>query len=111
MFVEGGYLDMLTGDAQPETTLGKIEGETKAEDENDGSGPDKQRATVFGDEEDGGFAGLVERDGPLFVEAGFGLAHSHIDKSFEVVGRGPRCANTNKERWMLHLGQLYRGDM
>lgn len=111
VFAQGGYLDMLAGDAQPEATLGKIEGETKAKDEDNSGGPDKQRAAIFGDEEDGGFAGLVEGDGPLFVETGLGLAHSHVDKSFEGVGRGSRYANTNKERWMLHLSKLYRGRM
>ena len=69
VFVESGDLNVLALNAKPEAALGEVEGHAEAEDEEDGSGPDKQGAAVFCYEEDGSCGGVVEGDGPLFVEA------------------------------------------
>lgn len=69
VFGEGGDVDVLALDAQPETALREVEGDAEAEDEDDGGRPDKGRAAVFGDKKDGGFPGVVDGDGPLVIEA------------------------------------------
>lgn len=78
MFVEGGHLDTLAGDAQPDAALREVEGEAKAENEDHGGRPDKEGAAISGDEQDSRFGGVIKGDGPLLIEAGRGLADADV---------------------------------
>ncbi len=69
VFGEGGDVDVLALDAQPEAALWEVEGDAEAENEDNGGRPDEGGAAVFGDKKDGGFCGVVDGDGPLVIEA------------------------------------------
>ena len=106
VFGNSGDGDVVAEDAEPETTLGEVEGEAEAEYEDDGGGPDEGGTTIFRDEEDGGFGGVGEGDGPLFVESAGCFADVEAGDSF-VSGRGSaRCADTDDEEWVGDLWKL-----
>lgn len=111
MLVQGGHVDTLAGDAQPDAALREIEGQAEAENEDHGSRPDEGGAAVSGNEQDSSFGGVIESDGPLFVKTGGGLADADISQSFEIGRRGSRHANTDKEGWVTHLSELDGGRM
>lgn len=76
VFGEGGDVDVLALDTQPEAALWEVEGDAEAEDEDDGGRPDEGGTAVPGDKEDGGFCGVVDGDGPLVIEAVACLTYS-----------------------------------
>ena len=109
VFRNGGHSDMLAGDAEPEATLGEIESEAEAKDENNGGGPDDEGAGVPGDEEDGGFGSVVEGDGPLFVDGGGCFAGVETGDGFVGGGGRTGCADTDDEEGMGDLLKLEVG--
>lgn len=99
MFRDGADSDALAGDAQPEAALREVEGDTEAENENDGSRPDQEGTAVFGDEQHGRFGSIIERDSPLFVATMGCLAN--VEAGDDLVGgrrRAGRADADDKER-------------
>lgn len=115
VFGNSGDSNVVAGDAEPEATLGEVESEAEAEDEDNGSGPDEGRTTIFRDKKDGGFGGVVEGDGPLFVEGVGRSANVEAADGFITGGGSARCADADDEErvgdlWKLEAGSVGKED-
>lgn len=109
VFGNGGDGDVLAGDAQPEAALGEVESEAEAKNEDDSRRPDKERATVFSNEENGSFGSVVEGNGPLFVESVGCFARVEAGDGFIGGGRSAGCADTDDEEGVGDLRKLQGG--
>ncbi len=106
VFGNGSDGDVVAGDAEPEATLGEVEGEAEAEDKDDGGGPDEGGTAIFRDEEDSSFGGVVESDGPLFVEGVGCFADVEAGDGFVSGGGSAGCAYTDDEEGVGDLWKL-----
>jgi len=111
VFGNGGDGDVLARDAKPEAALGEVESEAEAKNKDESCRPDKERATVFCNEQNGSFGSVVEGDGPLFVEGVGCFAGMEAGDGFIGSGRSAGSADADDEEGVGDLRKLQGGGM